>query len=417
MPLRSFQEQPGPDILRPRTRGCPGSNLENTKIDGITIIMTGVSSMEQFDQIEVVSGAASSLYGPVPPSGVFNMVTKRPTDYDLREFTADYASDSIGTAKADLGGKLDSKGIVSYRLNALYGAGQGYVADSHERRSLLDLGVDVRPWDHTTLELNYSSNTLLTQGFQGWFTYADAPQKNGRYILLPPAPDPQREGIGQPYAGVYLRTDMLEARIKQDFGSNWHLVAGILNETVERNINTAVNNLTSSAGAYNTNFGSGFAPRFAITSDVAYLNGSFDTFGIGHDFTLGSAGYRASSYSPITAANTTCPPSAVSTCLGSASIAQPVIYPEPLQGPPKVGSGYIYDSSDQYQQGFNLNDTLKFTDSWLLRVGASQDWFHTQNFNNKSVQTGQFTSHGISPSASIIFKPTANSTLYATYVS
>ena len=44
-----------------------------------------------------MSGAASSLYGPVPPSGVFNMVTKRPTDYDLREFTADYASDSIGT--------------------------------------------------------------------------------------------------------------------------------------------------------------------------------------------------------------------------------------------------------------------------------------------------------------------------------
>jgi iron complex outermembrane receptor protein len=417
MPLVSFQEQQGPDILRPMTRGYQGSNFENTKIDGMTIFMTGVTSMEQFDQIEVVSGAASSLYGPVPPSGVFNMVTKRPTDYDLREFTADYASDSIGTAKADLGGKLDGNGIVSYRLNAVYGDGQGYVADSHERRSLLDLGVDVRPWEHTTLELNYSSNTLLTQGFQGWFTYADAAQKKGQYIILPPAPDPQREGIGQPYAGVYLRTDMGEARLKQDFGSNWHLVAGILNETVERNINTAVNNLTSSAGAYNTNFGSGFAPRFTITSDVAYLNGSFDTFGIGHDFTLGSAGYRASSYSPITAAVTACPPSKTSTCLGSASLADPVIFPQPVQGPPNVGSSYIYDSSDQYQQGVNINDTLKFTDQWMLRLGASQDWFRTNNFNNKSVQTGQFSSHGISPSASIIFKPTSNSTLYATYVS
>ncbi|HTC45320.1 MAG TPA: TonB-dependent siderophore receptor [Steroidobacteraceae bacterium] len=417
MPLVSFQEQQGPDILRPMTRGYQGSNFENTKIDGMTIFMTGVTSMEQFDQIEVVSGASSSLYGPVPPSGVFNMVTKRPTDYDLREFTADYASDSIGTAKADLGGKLDSRGIVSYRLNAVYGDGQGYVADSHERRSLIDLGVDVRPWEQTTLELNYSSNTLLTEGFQGWFTYADSPTKSGKYILLPPAPDPQREGLGQPYAGVYLRTDMLEARIKQDFGGNWHLVAGVLNETVERNINTAVNNLTSNAGAYNTNFGSGFAPRFAITSDVAYLNGDFETFGIDHDFTLGSAGYRASSYSPITAANTACPPSATSTCLGSASIADPVIFPEPLQGPPNVSMSHIYDSSDQYQQGVNINDTLKFTDQWMLRLGASQDWFRTNSFNNKSVQTGQFSSHGISPSASIIFKPTGNSTLYATYVS
>ena len=53
--------------------------------------------------------------------------------------------------------------------------------------------------------------------------------KNGQYILLPPAPDPQQVGYGQPYAGVYLRTTIGEARFKQDFGDNWHLVAGILN--------------------------------------------------------------------------------------------------------------------------------------------------------------------------------------------
>ncbi|MGH8218020.1 MAG: TonB-dependent receptor [Steroidobacteraceae bacterium] len=417
MPLVSFQEQQGPDILRPMTRGYQGSNFENTKIDGMTIFMTGVTSMEQFDQIEVVSGAASSLYGPVPPSGEFNMVTKRPTDYDLREFTAGYASDSIGTAKVDLGGKLDRNGIIGYRLNALYGDGQGYVADSHERRTLVDLGVDVRPWEHTVLELNYSSNTLLTQGFQGWFIYPDAQQKNGSYIKLPPAPDPQQEGIGQPFAGVYVRTDMEEARIKQDFGSNWHLVGGILNETVERNINTAINNLTANSGDYSTNYASGFAPRFAITSDVAYLNGSFDTFGIGHDITIGSAGYRASSYSVITAANTSCPPSATSTCLGSADLADPVLFAQPVQGPPQVARGFIYGSSDQYQQGVNINDTLKFTDHWMLHLGASQDWFRTINFNNKSVQTKEFSGHGISPSGSIIFKPTSNSTLYATYVS
>ena len=415
MPLVSYQEQQGPDILRPMTRGMQGGNFQNTKVDGMTMFITGATAMEQFQQIEVISGASAPLYGPAPPAGMFNMITKRSTDYDLREATATYASESLGTAKVDLGGRLDSSGIVSYRFNALYGSGEGFVDESHERRTLADLGVDIHPWEHTVLELNYSDNTLLALGFPGWFTYADAIQKNGQYIVLPPAPDPQRAGIGQPYAGVYLRTTIGEARIKQGFGDNWHLVAGILNENVERNINTAVNNLTTNAGAYNTNFGSGFAPRFAITSDVAYLNGNFNTWGIGHDLTIGSAGYRASSYSPITAATTTCPPTATNTCLGSASLTQPVIYPEPLQGPPNVGSHYIYDSSDQYQQGFNLNDTLKFTDSWLLRVGASQDWFHTKNFNNKSVQTTEYSDHGISPSGSIIFKPSANCSLYVTY--
>src|SRR5580658_3698651 len=224
MPLVSYQEQQGPDILRPMTRGMQGGNFQNTKIDGMQVFFTGVTSMEQFDQIEVVSGAAGSLYGPAPPSGMFNFVTKRPTDYDLRELTATYASDGLGTAKADMGGKIDPAGIISYRLNALYGSGDGFVDESHERRTLVDLGVDVRPWAHTTLELNYSSNVLDVTGFPGWFTYADAAGKNGQYIELPPAPDPQDVGYGQSYAGVYLRTTIGEVRLKQDFGDNWHLV-------------------------------------------------------------------------------------------------------------------------------------------------------------------------------------------------
>jgi iron complex outermembrane recepter protein len=409
MPLVSYQEQQGPDILRPMTRGMQGGNFQNTKIDGMQVFFTGVTSMEQFDQIEVISGAAGSLYGPAPPSGMFNFITKRPTDYDLRELTATYASDSLGTLKADMGGNIDPGGIVSYRLNTLYGSGDGFVDESHERRTLVDLGVDVRPWAHTTLELNYSSNVLDEVGFPGWFTYADAPQKNGQYILLPPSPNPQDVGYGQSYAGVYLRTTIGEARIKQDFGDNWHLVAGILNQDVQRDINTAVNNLTSDAGAYTTSFGNGFAPRFLMTSDVAYLNGNFDTFGIGHDLTLGSAGYRASSYSPITAAT------AASVLLGTASIVDPAVYPEPPQGPPNVSSSHIYDSSDVYQQGFNLGDTLKFNDYWMLRAGASQDWFHTDNFSNKSVLTTEYSNHGISPTGSVIFKPASNMSVYATY--
>jgi iron complex outermembrane receptor protein len=404
MPLVSFQEQQGPDILRPMTRGMQGGNFQNTKIDGMTVFFTGTTAMEQFDQIEVVSGVPASLYGPAPPSGMFNMITKRPTDYDLREVTATYVSDSLGTAKADFGGRIDPNGIVSYRFNALYGSGGGYVDESHERRTLADLGIDVRPWEHTVLELNYSNNVLDVTGFPGWFTYSEK-------ILLPPAPDPQVVGIGQPYAGVYLRTTIGSARIKQDFGANWHLVAGILNQTVQRNINTAVNNLTSNSGAYTTSFGNGFAPRFAITSDTAYLDGSFDTWGIGHDLTIGSAGYRAASYAVITAATP------ASVLLGTANLDAPVIYPEPAAGPPNVSSSHIYDSSDAYQQGFNLGDTLKFNDYWLLRVGASQDWFHTNNFSNKSVQTTEYSNHGISPTGSIIFKPAADSSVYATWAS
>jgi iron complex outermembrane recepter protein len=401
LPLVAYQEQQGPDILRPQTRGMQGGNFQNTKLDGMTMFITVATAMEQFQQIEVVNGLSAFLYGPANPSGMFNFVSKRPTDYDLREVTAAYTSDSVGTAKVDLGGKIDPGGIFSYRLNAVYGNGDGYVDASHQHRVLGDLGIDVRPWAHGVLELNYSDYTLDNTGFPGWFTY-------GQGIKLPPAPDPRRLGYGQSYAGVELRTHIASARVKQDFGSDWHLVVGVLNQDATRNINTPVNNLTSNNGSYTSSLSSGsFAPRFVITSDTGYLNGTFETWGIGHDLTLGTAGYRASSYTVVTA------PTAASLRLGTASIYAPAIFPEPAGGIPSPFNDYV--ASNTYQQGVNVGDTLKFNEYWLVRAGISQDWFHVDNYNNKSIATTEYANHGVSPTGSVIFKPAVNMSVYATY--
>jgi iron complex outermembrane receptor protein len=402
LPLVAYQEQQGPDILRPQTRGMQGGNFQNTRLDGMTMFITVAMAMEQFERIEVVNGLSASLYGPANPSGMFNFVSKRPTEEDRYELSATYGSDSIGAAKADLGGKIDPQGIVTYRLNALYGNGDGWVDLSHQHRVLGDLGIDVHPWQHGVLELNYSDYSLTDSGYPGWFTY-------GEKIALPPAPDPQRVGYGQSYAGIDLRTRMMSARIKQDFGSEWHLVAGILNQDASRNINTPVNNLTSNSGAYVSSFANGFAPRFVITSDTAYLNGGFDTFGIDHDFTLGTAGYKARSFSVIT------PASAASVRLGAASITDPEIFAEPAGGPPNVLLNY--DSSNTYQQGVNINDTLKFSEQWLVRVGVSQDWFHVDNYSAKGATLPEYSDQGLSPTGSLIFKPLANMSTYFTYAS
>ena len=293
LPLVQYQEQQGPDILRPQTRGMEGGNFQNTRLDGMQMYITVATAMEQFQQIEVVNGLSASLYGPANPSGMFNFISKRPTDQPQLEVWTTYNSDGIGTAKVDMGGPIDSNGVVSYRLNALYGAGDGWVDRSHERRALGDLAVDVRPWERGVLELNYSNYSLDTFGYPGWFTY-------GKKITLPPAPDPTRLGYGQEYAGVDMTTHIATARFKQDLGSGWRLVAGVLNQDASRDINTAVNNLTNNAGDYTSSFANGFAPRFVMTSDTAYLNGTFDAWGIGHDLTLGTAGYKSRSFSTLT---------------------------------------------------------------------------------------------------------------------
>jgi iron complex outermembrane recepter protein len=402
LPLVAYQEQQGPDILRPQTRGMQGGNFQNSRLDGMTMFITVATAMEQFQQIEVVNGLSASLYGPANPSGMFNFVSKRPTENDFREASVTYNSDSIGTGHVDLSGRFDANGVVRYRFNGVFGEGDGYVDGSHQKRELGDLGLDIRPWDATVLELNFSDYRLTDLGYPGWFTY-------GEKIALPATPDPKNVGYNQEYLGTDLKTQISVARVKHDFDSNWHLVVGALNQDATRNINTQVNNLKSNSGNYTSSMGSTFAPRFVITSDTAYLDGRFETLGIAHDLTLGTAGYRASSYSLI---NT---PTAARLLLGTATIDSPVQYPYPAAG--VVNSNANFDSSDTYQQGINAGDSIRFNEYWGARIGVSQDWFHVDNFNNKGVQISEYANHGVSPTGSLLFKPASYMTAYATFAS
>jgi iron complex outermembrane receptor protein len=402
LPLVAYQEQQGPDILRPQTRGMQGGNFQNSRLDGMQIFITVATAMEQFQQIEVVNGVSASLYGPANPSGMFNFVSKRPTENDLREVTVSYASDSIGTAHVDLGGKIDSNGIVSYRFNGLFAEGDGWVEHSHAQRALGSFAVDVRPLEHTVLETNYSYYHLIDTGYPGWFTY-------GEKIILPPAPNPKNVGYGQNYAGVDLETRIMSLRLKHDFNSNWHLVVGALNQDASRDITTPVNNLTANNGNYTSSLANGFAPRFVMTSDAGYLNGNFLTGGIAHDLTIGTAGYKAQSYSVIT------PATPASVLLGSANINSPVIFPLPAAGLPNVGLNF--NSSTSYQQGVNVGDTIRFSDAWATRLAVSQDWFHTDNYNAKAVALAEYRDQGASPTASLMYKPAGNMTAYVTYAS
>jgi iron complex outermembrane receptor protein len=402
LPLVAYQEQQGPDILRPQTRGMQGGNFQNSRMDGMQFFITVANAMEQFSQIEVVNGVSASLYGPANPSGMFNFVSKRPTDYDLREVTVSYASDSIGTAHVDLGGKIDSNGIFSYRFNGVFGEGDAWVDHSHNKRVLGDLGIDIRPIDHMVIETNYSYYHMIDTGYPGWFAYSEK-------LVLPRAPDPTNAGYGQNYAGTDLLTRMGSVRVKYEFNSDWHLTVGGLNQDASRNISTPVNTITANNGNYSSSLANGFAPRFIMTSDAAYLDGKFSTGSIAHDLTIGTAGYKAQSYAVIT------PATPASVLLGTANLNAPVIFPFPAAGLPNVGLNF--DSSTAYQQGFNIGDTVGFTDQWSARLAASQDWFHTDNYNSKAARVSEYSNSGVSPTASLMFKPESNMTLYATWAS
>ena len=437
LPLVSFQEMQGPEVLRPETRGMQGSNMQNDRKDGMGIAVTTPSALEEYEQLEVVTGLAGPLYGPANPSGMFNFVTKRATETPLREIELGYEGSSVATVHTDLGGSFGKNQMFGYRSNLLLADGKGYVTGSQLQRQLAAGAGDVRLTAHTMIEGNYSYYNLYQHGYPGWFAYSPTTTPlstaGSKSILVPlNAPDPTVPGYGQSFSGVDLTSKIAEVRVKHDFNSNWHLVIGALDQRSDRNINTAVNQFTNNSGNYKSYLANSFsslAPRFHVDSDLAYLTGRFQTGRIRHELAIGSTGYRFASYSPVTSPTKTALCTA-NTAQGvcAASISDPQVDVGPAAGlfsyaktSPSTG---IYGSSIIRQQGFSLGDTITLTPRWMVRLAASQDWTWTDSYTdtaatgyNKISIPGGYVNQGISPSASVMFKPRETMTIYGTFAS
>jgi iron complex outermembrane receptor protein len=434
LPLVMFQEMQGPEVLRPETRGMQGSNMQNDRKDGMGIAVTTPSALEEYEQVEVVNGLGGPLYGPANPSGIFNFVTKRPTEERLGQIELGYEGSTVGTVHSDLGGRVAKRRMFGYRTNLLLADGNGYVEGSQLRRQLAAGAGDIRLTPHTTIEGNYSYYNLYQHGYPGWFSYAPATtplSTSGSKSILPPAeaPDPARPGYGQSFSGVDLTSNIGEVRVKHDFGSNWRLVVGGLNQVSDRNINTAVNQFLDNQGNYKSyvaNSFSSLAPRFQVASDLAFLTGVFKTGGILHDLVIGT-GYRFASYSPVTS------PVKVALCtvnipqgVCQASISNPLLFAGPPGGlfsyektSPSTG---IFVSSIIRQQGFSFGDTITLSPRWLIRLAASQDWTWTGSYAapaskgyQRTAIPGGYVNQGVSPAASVMFKPRADMTIYGTF--
>jgi iron complex outermembrane receptor protein len=411
LPLVSFTEQQGSEILRPATRGVQGSIAQNTRMDGMAIAITGGNAMEQYQSLQVENGLGASMYGPANPSGMFDFVLKRPTEERTTNIYLEQDSSSIGTIYADTGGRLGPHKIFGYRSNLLFGDGTAFVDQSRLRRRLAEFAFDLRPTDRTVIDAHCSAYDIIQRGYPGWFTYgpdkSDKTDTPPRTLLLPAAPDPTRVGYGQAYAGVNLTTQSTSVRLLHDFSPNWHAMAGGLAQRLDRFIDTPVNNLTDNTGDYSTSLATGFAPRFGVESDLGYITGVIQKWGIKQDVVAGSEGYRFNQYAYTS-------PAAASVLLGTANIANPKIFAPPVVGLPQNKG--LYQSSVVHQQGFNLGDLVSFHNRFLVRLAASQDWIGVDN-NSATARTSGSNKQGISPSASVMYKPTNWSTAYATYAS
>src|ERR1700744_2381536 len=68
LPSVEIRDQQGFEVSRPQSRGFQGTIVQNTRLDGLSIIGTTAIPAENLSGIQVLNGLAGSLYGPATPA-------------------------------------------------------------------------------------------------------------------------------------------------------------------------------------------------------------------------------------------------------------------------------------------------------------------------------------------------------------
>lgn len=382
--------------IRPQARGLQAGVVQNVRIDGFNIAATTDYAIEQFERIEVLNGLAGALYGPAPPAGTFNYVFKRPTTKPLAAITLGYTTQGSLIAHADVSERFGKDGWLGARANLLNQSGENYVDRSDLRRRLASLAIDAKPTATTTVEVDLSTYHYVSKGFPGTIALA-------RGVAFPDTPNPKRIGYGYDWAGDNNVTHLASGKLLQQIGGDWHLTGGVLYMTNDRASTVPTLTIQNAAGRYTATTVTTTFSYDRVFSNFAALNGRVTLLGLRNDLFVGTTGFTWKRYTPFYTGAIT---------LGTGTLDDPVVFPRPTTIPDFHDR---YHSQTTVQQALNFGDTIAFTDRLSLLAAASQSWIDAHNIGKTGVVASRYSDDGLSPTASLIYKPRPNMTAYFTY--
>lgn len=133
-------------------RGFPPARY----LDGLALPAgsgTGITRIEPYglQRVEVIKGPSSVLYGAMPPGGMLNMISKRPTEQPLHEVAMQVGSFNLRQGQFDFGGPLNRNGTLLYRLTGLARNSDTMVDYIKDDRYYLAPALTWKPSDATSL--------------------------------------------------------------------------------------------------------------------------------------------------------------------------------------------------------------------------------------------------------------------------
>ncbi|MFW1839677.1 TonB-dependent siderophore receptor [Acinetobacter gyllenbergii] len=332
-------------------RGFGDNRDGSITVNGMPIVQ-GRTMNAAVEQVEVLKGPASLLYGIMDPGGVVNVITKKPETTQKTEFSV-YGS-SFAAGKNGLGASLDTTGSISdsnfaYRFIADHSDADYWRNFGNLKQTLIAPSL---AWDNGQTKVNLS------------YQYRDFDMPFDRSTIFDPKtkqalPISKYQRLDEAFNQMKGEAHLAQLLVDHQLNDNWsaHLGYSYNYETYDANqlrvtkLNTANHTVTRRTDA-NLNAES-------IDSNAqAYLNGSVNLLGLKHDIQIGSDIEYRKYFRP-------------DMVRGDSSTLD---YLNPKFGTVEASQNIVASDSDQtdklHTYGFYLQDAIHLNEKWIAVLGG-----------------------------------------------
>lgn len=380
-------------------RGLPLDYTNSFKVNGLAVDnFSGELPYEAFEQVTLLKGATGFMYGFAAPGGVVNYVTKKPIANYL-SMDAGYRSDSIYSGHIDASTLFGAEQRYGMRANLAHEEGGIYDGGDVDRdMASLALTADITDSLSWTLDAIY--NNRETRGSSSWLTIDTS---YDRTTDLPDAPDGE---TNLAFDGSFnrQRNVIVQTALNWQLNDNWQTQ---LSYGYSRNDTRWLKTwpyLLNQAGDLSYSY---YDQYFDVDFDQlqASITGQFQTGFIEHQLHTGVTWQKTRTYRND-------PNRDVSSLSGTYNLYR---HDRPIhhsQLPETLSAMW-----DTTQKAFFINDNITFTDQWMLIVGARINRYdYKVQADIYKARLNNYRDTETSPMAALLYKPTPDTTLYASYV-
>ncbi|MEH1860336.1 MAG: TonB-dependent siderophore receptor [Nostoc sp.] len=393
--IQAFNSPSNGDVFT--IRGFQTTNiLHNGLKDYVGGATTGQTQLNDIEQIEVLRGPASVLYGQGNPGGTINFITKQPLSEPYFAASMTVGSYSLYQPTLDISGPLNSDKTLLYRLNVSYFNTESFVDFFNSQRYLI---APVVSWQ-------IDPNTKVT--FETEFRYQHQFPRTG----LPAV----GTVLSNPNGKIPLSLNTLDVNAKNDtssvllgynfehrFNDNWYWVnafkvrfVGFLRDSAN-SVPILLNDRTLRRSEQTDIGGPGVDNEYALDNHVT---GKFKIGGLQNELVAGFDLYRELNIFNRTMSQ-----------IGSIDVFNPV-YGQPIGAvTSRLNQKTINDDIGLYVQ-----DLVTLAPNLKLVLGGRGDFVQSSvtNFINSSLNNTQ-PDQAFSPRVGLVYQPIQPISLYASY--